>query len=112
MNHEKMFSVLNDSVEREFNASETMQWLNLRPLWLGSWAFRELRTYQNKGLFFRVSGFHHNGYVLITLGWDDTYTVRLISTQWNVKKVITNVYCDSLAETIDINVERVAAYDK
>ena len=112
MNNQKMLTVLIEVSERNFNQNETMQWLKRHPLWLNTWGFRNVTKFKDTVLFFTVSGFKHNGYVLISLGWDDTYTVTLLSTQCNVKKVIKNVYCDVLAETIDINVERIDAYQE
>jgi hypothetical protein len=106
----KKTQVLNSVIEREFNPSETIQWLRAKPLWLMTWAARNFTNYANKALFFNVSGYKHKGIVLITLAWDDTYTVRLLSSQWNEKAKFENVYCDQLAEIIDINVERIEAY--
>jgi len=98
--------------ERPFNQQETMQWIMTNPLWVMSWGAREFTRYKDTILFFRVSGRKHNGFVLITLAWDDTYKVRVISTQWNVKKTFENVYCDDLTEIIDANVERVKEYSR
>ena len=106
----KKIELLNSSIEREFNPAETMQWLKLNPIWLMSWGARNFTNYDNKALFFTVSGNHHKGIVLITLAWDDTYTVRLLSSQWNEKAKFENVYCDELAELIDEKVERINQY--
>ena len=35
---------------------------------------------------FKVNGHHHKGWVLITLAWNDTYTLRFFSTQFNEVK--------------------------
>jgi hypothetical protein len=108
----KRLAVLEKSCQREFDANETMQWVNHNMLWRMTWGARNFTAFDKKALFFNVSGNNHKGIVLITLGWDDTYTITLLSTQWNVKQVIENVYCDDLAETIDIKVERIAEYNK
>jgi len=89
------------------NAQETLNQLK----WGGvqkmmSWGFRNPANVQNKGLLFRVSGFLHKGYVLITLDWTDTYIVHLLSLQCEVKKTIENVYCNELTERIDVIVEK------
>lgn len=102
--------MLNSIGEREFEPKETMQWLKVNPIWLMSWGFREATTFQNKVLFFKVSGHHHKGYVVITLAWDDTYTVRFVSNKWVEKSKFEMVYCDGLAELIDDKVEYIPAY--
>jgi hypothetical protein len=106
----KKNAVLKSTEERSFNQKETMQWLKANPLWLITWGARNFTRYEDKALFFTVSGNKHKGIVLITLAWDDTYTVRLLSTQWNEKAKFENVYCDELAEIIDINIERIEDY--
>jgi hypothetical protein len=108
----KQNEVLSSAPERSFDPKETMQWLRVNPLWLMTWAARNFSQYENKALFFTVSGHHHKGIVLITLAWDDTYTVRLLSSQWNEKAKFENVYCDELAELIDNKVERIADYER
>lgn len=108
----KRNEVLKSTEERSFNQKETMQWLTFNPLWVMTWAARDFTAYEDKALFFSVSGHHHKGIVLITLGWDDTYTVRLLSSQWNEKAKFENVYCDELAELIDQKVERLDEYEK
>jgi hypothetical protein len=108
----KQNEVLKSAGERDFNPQETMQWLKANPLWLMTWAARDFTRFEDKALFFKVSGHHHKGIVLITLAWDDTYTVRLLSTQWNEKAKFENVYCDELASLIDEKVERIADYER
>jgi hypothetical protein len=108
----KQNAVLNSVGERSFDPQETMQWLTINKLWVMTWAARNFTRFEDKALFFTVSGHHHKGIVLITLAWDDTYTVRLLSSQWNEKAKFENVYCDELAELIDTKVERIDEYDK
>ena len=108
----KQNEVLSSVGERNFNPQETMQWLRVNPLWLMTWGARNFTRFEDKALFFNVSGHHHKGIVLITLAWDDTYTVRLLSTQWNEKAKFENVYCDELASLIDEKVERIADYER
>ena len=108
----KKNAVLKSVAERSFNPQETMQWLKVNPLWLMTWGARDFTRFEDKALFFKVSGNKHKGIVLITLGWDDTYTVRLLSTQWNEKAKFENVYCDELASLIDEKVERISLYER
>lgn len=106
----KKDEVLKSVGERGFDPRETMQWLKVQPIWLMSWGARNFTRFEDKALFFTVSGHHHKGIVLITLAWDDTYTVRLLSSQWNEKAKFENVYCDELASLIDEKVERIGIY--
>jgi hypothetical protein len=108
----KKLEVLKASIECDFNPNETMQVLRMNTLWLMSWGARNFQNFENKALFFNVSGRHHNGIVLITLAWDDTYTVRLLSTQWNEKAKFEMVYFDQLSELIDEKVERIKEYQR
>ena len=106
----KKIGVLTSAGERSFNQQETLQWLKINPIWLMSWGARNFTKYEDTALFFTVSGHHHKGIVLITLAYDDTYTVRLLSSQWNEKAKFENVYCDQLAELIDHKIERINIY--
>ena len=108
---ENKIKVLNESVEREFDVKETLTLLRANRIWLWSWGSRNFTQFENKALFFTVSGKHHKGIVLITLAWNDTYTVRFLSNRWNVKSVVTDVFFDELAEVIDDKVERIGVYE-
>ena len=49
-------------------------------------------------------------YGTITLGWNDTYTVRFFtysSGTLKVKETITDIYFDVLVETIDNKIETI-----
>ena len=106
----KMFETLKAVAEREFDQAETLQWLSINKRSFFSWGSHKLSKYENTSLFFTVSGRLHKGIVLITLGWDDTYTVRLLSSQWNEKAKFEGIYCDMLNEFIDSKVEYIKAY--
>jgi hypothetical protein len=108
----KKNTVLVSSVQREFDPKETIQWVLRNKLWAMTWGIRNYNEFDGKALFFTVSGHHHKGIVLITLAWNDTYTVRLLSSKWNEKTVFENVYCDDLAELIDSKVERIGIYER
>ena len=97
-----------------FNVNETMQQLRYGygKVKLMSWGARNFTNFENKGLLFRVSGFKHKGYVLITLAFDDTYTVHLLNMKCDVVKTMEMVYCDELNDIIDDFVEKVNEYDK
>ena len=98
--------------KREFNPQETMVVLRHRStiakFWC--WGATGFTNYENKALCFKVSANHHKGYVCISLNWDDTYVIDLISTKGVIKKTINEVYFDMLVDTIDEAIEKIAAY--
>jgi len=96
--------------EREFNPSETLQLLQRYQFRFWSWGSNGFTNLEDKGLLFKVNGNHHKGYVLITLGYDDTYKVYIISTQGNIKDTYEGIYFDMLFETIDNRIERIKEY--
>ena len=65
----------------------------------------QLRSVQEQGALFRVSGRLHKGIVCITLAWDDTYTITLLNLKFEVKQTRTDVYFDELVNNIDHMVE-------
>ena len=97
-----------------FNAEETMQQLiaGNGKIKIMSWGARNFTNFENKGLLFRVSGFKHKGYVLITLAFNDTYTVHLLNMKCDIVKTMEMIYCDQLTDIIDNSVEKVNNYEK
>jgi len=92
--------------QREFDPRETMQWLTRDTVVTMSWGFHSPKNWENKGLLFKVNGALHKGFVCITLGWNDTYTVTLLNNQYNLtQEPITDIYCDELQYRVDILVE-------
>jgi len=55
---------------------------------------------QEGGIEFSVNGLHHKGQVEIRLQWDDTYNIRFLKKDNEIKKFET-VYCDQLIEILD-----------
>lgn len=110
MSKKKFWETIDTKLEREFNPSETLQWLksNMSIYW--SWGVARLFKHQDKALFLKVNGMIHKGWVMITLGWNDTYTVRLLNNQYNEISVDTDIYCDVLQSFIDEKVEKQSNY--
>jgi hypothetical protein len=106
----EFYELIKPFFQREFNPSETLQWLQANRMMYFSWGSNDLRSFENKALAIKVSGHHHKGDIVITLGWNDTYTLTLINTVGTVKGTFTNIYCDQLAEFIDVKIERIGAY--
>ncbi len=106
----EFYEMIKPFFERGFNPKETMQWLTADRSMYWSWGSNDLRNFEDKALAIKVSGHHHKGQILITLGWNDTYTLRLINTTGKVTGTFTEIYCDQLAEFIDNKIERIPAY--
>lgn len=98
------------AMEREFDPQETLQWLKLHQLNFMSWGVTKMLQHQNRSLFLKVNGFVHSGWVMITLAWNDTYTVRLLDSDFEVFSKNTQVYCDQLCDTVDFMVESNSEY--
>ncbi len=109
MNTVKLHGAAQTVKERAMSTDEVVAILRMRSQWLMSWGFRDCIKFEDV-LMFRVSGHHHNGWVAISLGWNDTYTVTLFSTQMKQKKQIREVYVDELLDTLDVAIERIADY--
>lgn len=96
-------------VEREFSPMETMEVLIYNRIVYLSWGVA--RGYRLKNcLILKVNGRFFKNYVVITLAYDDTYTVRYIyknKGEFKVKHIQTNVYFDELQKVIDDYIETV-----
>lgn len=66
-----------------------------------------------KGILLRVNAHHHNGlYVLLILGWNDTYSFFLIGEDnKTVIRETHDVYFDELQERIDKQIEYIDDYE-
>jgi len=61
------------------------------------------------GVYFKVNGLKHRGYVRIFLMPDDTYTIQIFRIRkYEIKglQTVENVYCDMLMDVIDGLIER------
>lgn len=97
--------------QREFNTAETVQVIqHIKPIYW-SWGVEKLVNYYDKALLLIVNGHHHQGLMVITLAWNDTYSYHLINDDGTVKKTVTDVYFDELQERIDRDIERLDSYN-
>jgi hypothetical protein len=110
MTNEKIFEVCFPLLEREFFLNETMSVLRHNPQIFWSWGVSKLQNLNDKGLLLNVSGHHHKGSVLITLGWDDTYSVYIINNRGKILDEYKGIYFDVLTEVIDNRIERIKEY--
>jgi hypothetical protein len=63
-------------------------------------------------LRFKVNGHHHKGHVYLAVNAMDLFDIYLTSNQGTIKKIFTDVYLEELVDTIDVAVEKIAAYSK
>jgi hypothetical protein len=97
--------------QREFNVNDTLQLISACKAIYWCWGVSKKINIQNKGLLLSVNGNHHKGFVLITLAYNDTYTVRYFNTRYNkTKDTQTDVYFDMLADIIDSTIEKIDTY--
>ena len=114
--------------ERSFYADDTVNNIFKRnPIYIMSWGWDKLIYLESKdypdeqvGFMFNVTGLLFKGAVMVTLSWNDTFTVRFFRrdilldgtvSAVEVKEMQRNeVYADNLLITIDELVERERQY--
>jgi len=75
-----------------------------------SWGISKISETTYKGmqtLVLKVNGFQHKGLVYITLNEGaDLYEITLFKIDWQIKKHLTDVYCEDLGMLLDSLIER------
>lgn len=97
-------------LEREFDLRETMEVLTFNKTIYWTWGVSKKQNLNDRGLLLDVSGNHHKGSVLITLGWNDTYCVYIINNRGKILNEYKEVYFDVLTEMIDNRIEKIKEY--
>jgi hypothetical protein len=99
----KIWEIVKPLTQRDFDPHETLTLLTYnRGIWF-SWGVnpRTVICTEGKSLMFKPNGRYFNGFVVITLGWEDLYQVHFISNDYKLKKSIEGVYFDMLVDVID-----------
>ena len=96
--------------QREFDTSQTLQVLTHNKPIYWTWGVSQLFNCNNKGLLMKVNGHHHKQYVLIVLGWDDTYNIHYLNRNLREIDKTEGIYFDQLVEVIDNRIERIGEY--
>jgi hypothetical protein len=112
MTHAELFNLGLTKGEREFDLKETLSVLQYNRSIFWSWGVSKMINLKNKGLMMKVSGHHHKGWVLITLGWEDLYKVYIISNSGKELNAYDGVFFDDLVEIIDNRIEKIPEYKK
>jgi hypothetical protein len=107
---ENQREVCSPLLKREFSVKPILDFLIGHTYRFWSWGSTKYSNVSDKGLFFKVNGNHHKGYVLITLDWSDTFDVHIINTKNRVIDTFTGVYIDQLFDVIDERIEKIPTY--
>lgn len=85
--------------------------LRTQPMIVFSWGFHQ-PTATTDGLKFKVQGFKHRGWVVVTYNRGaDLFDITLSDLFGVVEQQIEGVYFDQLVDIIDFHVERTNDYD-
>ena len=98
-------------VLEEFDTDETLLILKSNPSIFLSWGVERILNVEGRGLMLKVNGHFHDGWVLITLGWDDYYRVHILTKFGEVLDSFEGVCFDELVRTIDDRIEWVDEYE-
>ena len=82
----------------------------MQPRLLMSWGFRDSQALEHQdmpGLKFRVSGFCHDGHVMILLNAGaDLYEITFLNLDGSIKEHVTDVFFEDVHDIIDEAVEK------
>jgi hypothetical protein len=106
----ELFLICSPLLKRDFDPLEIMKVLTYNRTIYWSWGVSKKINLDDKGLLLKVSGNLHKGWVLITLEWNDTYNVTIISNKGEIKETFTEVYFTELTEVIDNRIEKIKDY--
>ena len=85
-----MIDTIQELLQREFDLNETLMVLKSPINIYWTWGVEKMYNVKNQGLILKVNGHHWKNFVLVTLAWNDTYTVSLLDEDFNISK--TNFY--------------------
>lgn len=111
MTHNEIFQEAITKGQREMDLKQTLIVLTRNQPIFWSWGVSKRVNLNNLGLMLKVSGHHHKGWVLITLGWEDLYRVHIISNRGLVLNEYVGIYFDDLVEIIDNRIEKIKDYE-
>lgn len=103
---EKIYEHLEHLLQREFDTKETLKVLQSPIQIFWCWGVERYGRIDHKALLLKVNGHLHKDYVLISLGWDDTYIVSLLDSKLQIiGEPTTGIYFDMLQYTVDKLIE-------
>ena len=104
---------LGQHVQREFSCQEIFKVIKSQPVIMWSWGLsktvlvrgeHEGHRYEG-GLLFKVNGRVRKGFILLTLGWSDTFELRHVNKNGKVLSHETDIYIDELVRRMDYFIE-------
>jgi hypothetical protein len=103
---ERLLAFVESKKERHFDPRVTYSQLHSDKIVVWSWGAKYFNFIEDYGLSFEVNGRLHKGFVVITLGFMDTYNIYLLDKEANqVGGSVEGIYADSLNQDIDYLVE-------
>jgi len=98
--------LITDIAQLEFDCNEIYKLLRRTNYWM-SWGINSPALYKQEVLAFKVQWFIHKGWIYISLGFDDTFTITLTKrNRTTIKNQIKGVYLEDLIETLDRYIEK------
>jgi len=97
-------------MQRDFDLKETLMVLKSPVNIYWSWGVEKIYSIQNGAMILKVDAAHWKHYVLITLAFNDTYTVTLLDASFEATKTIKDIYFDMLQNIIDTEIEYIDDY--
>lgn len=97
-------------IERDFYFPELFKQLTHKKFKFFCWGVETflvgLDNKERAGIVrFRVSGLKFKGEVIITLAWNDTWTIRLVDETGEIVHTQTDVFADMLCDMVDDLIE-------
>lgn len=103
---QRLQEFIDEKKERQFDPQTTFNQLMVNQQIMWCWGANHFEPFGEDALTFKVNGYKHKGYVVITLGFMDTYDIHLLDYDgYQVGKTTNDVYCDQLTDIIDSLVE-------
>lgn len=106
----ELFKHIEQHLETKFDTRETLNLLQSYGIKFWSWGAHDYCNLQDRGLLFKVQGHHHKGWVLITLNWTDTYTIKLFKQNGVEVYSLNMVYNEDLFNILDEKIEKIPEY--
>lgn len=104
----KLKNAVKPYVGRKFDPQVAFDQLYSEPLIVMSWGGDNFKGIANECLVFQVNGKLHKGVVVITLGFEDLYTIILLDKNFEqVGEATTGIYAEDLAWCVDGLVETI-----
>lgn len=92
--------------ERSFNQLETYNQMRSNLNVFYCWGSHNFKKVRDIGMFFEVNGHIHKGFVVIILGFMDTYNIYLLNKEGDfIDECKKDIYADELNNVIDSLIE-------